>query len=40
MVPKLMDLSRMEEAKRNDQQNWSMTLGGVLKKVKKVRLIH
>ena len=40
LVPKLMHLSRMEEAKRKDQQNRSMTLEGVLDKVKKVRLIH
>ena len=30
----------MVEAKRKDQKNRSMTLEGVLEKVKKVRLIH
>ena len=38
LVAKLMDLSRMEEAKRKDEQNRSMTLEGVLDEVNKLRL--
>ena len=39
LVAKLMDLSRMEEAKRKDQQNRAKALEGVLDKIM-VLLIH